>query len=67
MLSTEAPLLSVADLTSAYGRIEALHGLSLHVGAREIVALVGGNGAGKTTLLRALSGGPAFPARSLAD
>ncbi|WP_425087205.1 ABC transporter ATP-binding protein [Stappia sp.] len=56
MLSTEAPLLSVADLTSAYGRIEALHGLSLHVGAREIVALVGGNGAGKTTLLRALSG-----------
>ena len=49
-------LLSVSELTSAYGRIEALHGVDLHVMQREIVALVGGNGAGKTTLLRALSG-----------
>ena len=49
-------LLSVSGLTSAYGRIEALHGVDLHVMQREIVALVGGNGAGKTTLLRALSG-----------
>ena len=40
LLSTEAPLLSVADLTSAYGRIEALHGLSLHVGAREMEVVV---------------------------
>lgn len=55
MRSTD-PLLHVDGLRSAYGRIEALHGVSLHVDAGEIVALVGGNGAGKTTLLRTLSG-----------
>ena len=49
-------MLSVENLASAYGRIEALHGVSLQVNAGEIVTLVGANGAGKTTLLRAISG-----------
>jgi branched-chain amino acid transport system ATP-binding protein len=49
-------VLSVKDLRSGYGRIEALHGVSLDVAAGEIVTLVGANGAGKTTLLRAISG-----------
>ncbi|MEK0084861.1 ABC transporter ATP-binding protein [Benzoatithermus flavus] len=49
-------MLRVENLTSAYGRIQALKGVSLEVRRGEIVCLVGGNGAGKTTLLRAISG-----------
>jgi branched-chain amino acid transport system ATP-binding protein len=49
-------VLSVRNLTSRYGRIEVLHGISFDVEEGEIVTLVGSNGAGKTTLLRALSG-----------
>ena len=49
-------MLEIRALTSHYGRVQALHGISLALRARETVALVGANGAGKTTLLRTLSG-----------
>jgi branched-chain amino acid transport system ATP-binding protein len=49
-------VLALEEVRSAYGRIEALHGVSLEVRAGEIVTLVGANGAGKTTLLKAISG-----------
>ena len=49
-------LLEVEDVSLSYGRIQALHGISLTVNEGEIVALIGGNGAGKTTTMRALSG-----------
>jgi len=54
--SNAAPLLRVEGLTSAYGRIQALKGISLELRGGETVALVGANGAGKTTFLRCLSG-----------
>ncbi len=49
-------MLSVEDVRSSYGRIEALHGVSINIAAGEIVTLLGANGAGKTTLIRAICG-----------
>jgi branched-chain amino acid transport system ATP-binding protein len=49
-------LLELKDVTLMYGRIQALHGISLTVGEGEIVALIGANGAGKSTTMRAISG-----------
>jgi branched-chain amino acid transport system ATP-binding protein len=61
-------MLVIENLRSGYGRIEALHGVSLNVAQGEIVALVGANGAGKTTLMRAISGvQPIFGGRVLFD
>ena len=50
------PLLEIHDMTVGYGRIEALHGISLTVEDGELVTLIGANGAGKTTTMRAISG-----------
>ena len=49
-------LLELQGVDAFYGRVQALHGVSLSVGPREIVALIGSNGAGKTTTLRTVSG-----------
>ncbi|WP_369201900.1 ABC transporter ATP-binding protein [Streptomyces sp. PU-14G] len=49
-------LLEVEDLRVAYGKIEAVKGISFSVEAGEVVTLIGTNGAGKTTTLRTLSG-----------
>ncbi len=50
------PLLDVRDLVVRYGRIEAVHGVSLTVGRGEFVAIVGPNGAGKSTLVNTVAG-----------
>ncbi|GHF66438.1 ABC transporter ATP-binding protein [Streptomyces mashuensis] len=50
------PLLEVHDLHVAYGKIEAVKGITFTVHPGEVVTLIGTNGAGKTTTLRALSG-----------
>ena len=49
-------LLEVRDVVVHYGRIRALHGVSLKVHDGELVTLLGSNGAGKTTMMRAISG-----------
>ncbi|MBX9922285.1 MAG: ABC transporter ATP-binding protein [Mycolicibacterium frederiksbergense] len=49
-------LLEVRDIVVHYGRIRALHGVSLVVHEGELVTLLGSNGAGKTTMMRAISG-----------
>jgi branched-chain amino acid transport system ATP-binding protein len=49
-------LLEIDNITLLYGRIQALHGVSIEVNEGEIVALVGANGAGKSTTMRAISG-----------
>lgn len=49
-------LLEVTDLRAGYGRIEALHGVDLHVDTGEAVTIIGSNGAGKTTLLKTIAG-----------
>ncbi|MBF6299928.1 ATP-binding cassette domain-containing protein [Nocardia amamiensis] len=54
--SAGSPLLEVEDMVVNYGRIQALHGISLTVAEGELVTLLGANGAGKTTTMRAMSG-----------
>ena len=49
-------LLSVEGVRVSYGRIEAVRGVDLQVGAGEFVGVIGSNGAGKSSLMRAISG-----------
>jgi urea transport system ATP-binding protein len=55
-------MLDVSDLNVAYRESHVIHDISLSVGAREAVAIMGRNGMGKTTLLKTLIG--LLPARS---
>src|SRR5205807_6002140 len=50
------PLLTVEDVSFAYGELRVLFDISLHVERGEALALLGTNGAGKSTLLRVVSG-----------
>jgi branched-chain amino acid transport system ATP-binding protein len=57
------PLLEVSGLHVSYGKVEAVHGVSLRVDPGSIVTVIGPNGAGKSTLLAALIG--LLPSRGL--
>ena len=56
MPSAARPLLAVTEIEAYYGRVRALHSVSLEVAEGSVVALLGANGAGKTTTLRVISG-----------
>ena len=49
-------LLELRDISSAYGNVQALKGVSLQVEAGELVTLLGANGAGKSSTLKTISG-----------
>ncbi|MEO6958894.1 MAG: ABC transporter ATP-binding protein [Burkholderiaceae bacterium] len=49
-------LLELHNVTSFYGIVQALKGVSLHIEQGEVVTLLGANGAGKSTTLRSISG-----------
>jgi branched-chain amino acid transport system ATP-binding protein len=55
-VSATGDVLSVNGIHTYYGAIHALKGVSLRVGAGEIVTLIGANGAGKSTTLRSING-----------
>ena len=49
-------LLELRDVQAAYGSIQILHGVSLHVNAGEVVSVIGPNGAGKSTTFKVIMG-----------
>lgn len=49
-------MLIIENLQAGYGKVQVLHGVSIHVPKGKIVTLIGSNGAGKTTTMRAISG-----------
>lgn len=55
-MSAEEPILELHEVDVSYGKVRALHGVSLRIHAGEVVALLGANGAGKSTTLRTISG-----------
>ena len=54
--TTDAPVLKLLNVESAYGPIKAIRGVSLQVRRSEIATVLGSNGAGKTTILKTISG-----------
>lgn len=50
------PMLDLKNVSAAYGRIQILHEVSLHVNEKEIVCIIGPNGAGKSTTFKVIMG-----------
>ena len=59
MVAPSTPLLEMRGIEKSFPGVRALKGVDLHVGAGEVLALVGENGAGKSTLIKILGGAQA--------
>jgi simple sugar transport system ATP-binding protein len=55
-MTEENPLFELRNVNKSFGTIKASRNVSLHIGRREIVGLLGDNGAGKSTLIKMISG-----------
>lgn len=58
-MTEDAPLLVLSDVHTYYGDSHVLHGVSLELRRREVIALLGRNGVGKTTTIQTILGLPA--------
>ncbi|MBV9432856.1 MAG: sugar ABC transporter ATP-binding protein, partial [Hyphomicrobiales bacterium] len=54
--NAETPLIEMRKIDKAFGPVRALSGVDFHLGAGEILGLVGDNSAGKSTLMKVLTG-----------
>ncbi len=54
--STTTPLIETRNVSKYFGRVQALHDISMSVHAGEVMCLLGDNGAGKSTLIKIFSG-----------
>jgi branched-chain amino acid transport system ATP-binding protein len=73
-MTSSAPVLSVRDVHTYYGNIQALKGVDMDIHQGEIVSLIGANGAGKSTLMMTICGNPrarsgtiSYEGREIAD
>src|SRR5450631_3823021 len=53
-MNTDSPIIEIQNLSRRYGKLDAVHGLSLKVGAGKCYGFFGRNGAGKTTTIKCL-------------
>jgi D-xylose transport system ATP-binding protein len=53
---SDTPVLELRGVSKAFGAVQALYEVDFHVGAGEVMALVGDNGAGKSTLIKCVAG-----------
>ncbi|MFQ5971017.1 MAG: amino acid ABC transporter ATP-binding protein [Alphaproteobacteria bacterium] len=52
----DGPIVSIEDVHKSFGKLEVLSGISIDVGRRDVICVIGPSGSGKSTLLRCING-----------